>query len=483
MKGLILNDVISVPSQREITDAGQMIVPCAFARTGVQLYKGASIGLIDRADEIIEVHRTEEVVFDEDSMKSFRSAPVTIGHPKDDKGSPVQVTADNAKDYQVGMLEGMPTRDEDTLTGTLVIASKEAIDQIEEGIVELSAGYTCDIAEVDGKYYQKNIKANHIAIVEKGRAGSGCAIADEDDVGKNDDKPDSEFDAKQLEMGIAHEKEHTDSEEVAKSIAKDHLVEDPEYYTKLQKIEDEVTEEPTRKEDIKDVDPAEMKAMQTVDANPELVTDLSEAEAAEAVAQYEEAESDMDNFEAEMAKQYAEDAEAWAKAHAEVAKAARKIANKKAKSMADEAEKGGGLNLEDDVNTIIVALDVADETIKKLEAKLADAEETLDKEVTARSDVIVLAKDMTDLDDFAGKTVHEIKKMVVTDRLDIDLSDKSEAYIEARFEILCEDSEKETPMGKLLKNNVITDAPAPYVDPVSVARKNMIERNLNKENK
>jgi hypothetical protein len=39
----------------------------------------------------------------------------------------------------------------------------------------------------------------------------------------------------ELFKGIKVEKEHTKSESMARQIAKDHLVEDPEYYTKLTK--------------------------------------------------------------------------------------------------------------------------------------------------------------------------------------------------------------------------------------------------------
>lgn len=41
----------------------------------------------------------------------------------------------------------------------------------------------------------------------------------------------------QLNMGIKIEKEHTKSIKTALSIAKDHVYEDPNYYTKLKKIE------------------------------------------------------------------------------------------------------------------------------------------------------------------------------------------------------------------------------------------------------
>ena len=177
--GVQLSDRISVPTQRTITDAGQMHVPCRFARTGTQQYTAGQLGLVDKnPKEIVTVYRDEADVFDQASMESFRSAPVTIGHPKDVNGSPIALSAVNAKDLQVGMLEGMPARDEDTLGGVLVITAQEAIDAIEDD-QELSAGYMCDIEEIDGKLYQRNIRANHIAIVAKGRAGASCRISDE----------------------------------------------------------------------------------------------------------------------------------------------------------------------------------------------------------------------------------------------------------------------------------------------------------------
>jgi hypothetical protein len=58
-------------------------------------------------------------------------------------------------------------------------------------------------------------------------------------VGKHKDVPDDQFDAEQLNMGIEIEREHTDDLELAKEIAKDHLAEFPDYYTKLKKMESE----------------------------------------------------------------------------------------------------------------------------------------------------------------------------------------------------------------------------------------------------
>jgi hypothetical protein len=50
-------------------------------------------------------------------------------------------------------------------------------------------------------------------------------------------RPDENYDAKQLRLGIATELEHTDDKLTAEHIAKDHLDEDTEYYTKLSEME------------------------------------------------------------------------------------------------------------------------------------------------------------------------------------------------------------------------------------------------------
>jgi len=56
-------------------------------------------------------------------------------------------------------------------------------------------------------------------------------------VGKNRGKADSEFNSSELKMGIGIEKEHTDDIDIATQIAKDHLAEIPDYYTRLIKME------------------------------------------------------------------------------------------------------------------------------------------------------------------------------------------------------------------------------------------------------
>lgn len=58
-------------------------------------------------------------------------------------------------------------------------------------------------------------------------------------VGKHKDVPITKFNSKEIEMGVKVEQEHTDSKAIALQIAKDHLSEIPDYYTRLAKMEEE----------------------------------------------------------------------------------------------------------------------------------------------------------------------------------------------------------------------------------------------------
>lgn len=65
-------------------------------------------------------------------------------------------------------------------------------------------------------------------------------------VGKHNHISDDEFDPKELEMGIEVEFEHTNDPEIAKAIAKDHLAECSDYYTRLAEMERECENEKYR---------------------------------------------------------------------------------------------------------------------------------------------------------------------------------------------------------------------------------------------
>lgn len=55
--------------------------------------------------------------------------------------------------------------------------------------------------------------------------------------GKHNNVSDDQFDAEQLKIGIKIEHEHIDNDHIAQLIAKDHLAELPDYYSRLEKME------------------------------------------------------------------------------------------------------------------------------------------------------------------------------------------------------------------------------------------------------
>lgn len=57
--------------------------------------------------------------------------------------------------------------------------------------------------------------------------------------GRSEGHKPSEFDPEALERGTQVESEHTSDRHIAQQIAMDHLMEDPEYYKKLAKMENE----------------------------------------------------------------------------------------------------------------------------------------------------------------------------------------------------------------------------------------------------
>lgn len=158
---------------------GYLVVDARIARAGnVQRYLGSEVGRPDLP--FADVYRPEAEVFSTDAMASFAHRPVTDDHPKE------AVTKDNWKQLAVGQTDGDIKRDGEFLRVPLMVADGASIAKVQGGKRELSAGYTCDLDWTPGKTpggqtydaVQTNIRANHVAIVQRGRAGKDCRIGD-----------------------------------------------------------------------------------------------------------------------------------------------------------------------------------------------------------------------------------------------------------------------------------------------------------------
>lgn len=181
---MYLADRLTLDAPKRTKD-GFLAVRAKAARAGLYDYSALEVGGTERgfkATDTVKVYRPADEVFASDSVASFLAKPVTNDHPS------VPVTADNWKDHARGVNMGA-LRDGDYLAFDLVIMDAALIADIDAGKRELSNGYSCALdwtagTTPDGQAYdavQRNIRGNHIAVVDKGRAGSECAIKDNKD--------------------------------------------------------------------------------------------------------------------------------------------------------------------------------------------------------------------------------------------------------------------------------------------------------------
>ena len=151
------------------------------ARTGTQDYLPEELGLspgsfsFASGPGLVSVYRPEEEVFAPETMASFEGMPVTNDHPPDG------VDVDNIRRLQMGHAHNIRRgtgEESDLLLADLIITDERLIEAILGGKREISCGYTYELAEENGRYIQRKIRGNHIAVVDAGRAGPRVSIKD-----------------------------------------------------------------------------------------------------------------------------------------------------------------------------------------------------------------------------------------------------------------------------------------------------------------
>lgn len=350
------DDKLQIPSSRKLQATGQMIAEGAIARTGVLRYQAKDLGSMfsDKdPSEVIRVAQLSEDLFSEETLEKFRSAPITIGHPEQD------VDTHNMKELGKGTLEGKPYKEDNHLAANLVLSDAEAIELVNSGVSELSvrAYYTltrCDDSE-DYDAVRTIQTVNHVAIVERGRAGATCRISDSED--------------------------------------------------------GEITEEL-----VADIIPIE-------EGKEEVVEEIVE----EVIEEVEVVDSSLSDALSE-------------------------------------------------VEALKAKLDA-------LQSKLDDAlcqiptQEDIDAKVETRLEFLSKVQKLSDVDT-VGKSESEIKASVVAKVTGLTLNDKSDDYIDARFQILLEDSEGDTPMSRVIKQITLSDCKpiVPEKSSAELARERMIAR-------
>ena len=326
-----------------LTTDGYLVGNVACAKVGVQTYHGSEVG---GGSGLINVYRDESEVFALDSLASFVGKPVTNDHP------PVEVKASNWKQFAVGSIGEGVLRDGEHIKVPVTLMDAETIKAVQNGKREISMGYTAELEWVDGvtadgtayQAKQKNIRINHLAIVDKGRAGATCRFGD-------------------ALWGDTSPNNNTGEKPVAtRTVMVDGL------------------------------------PIETTDNGAVAIEKLQQDKAA--------------------AEKSLLDAQALYDS---------KIADKDAQLAAKDAE------------------------IDALKAKqLTDAE--IDAKVAARSELIATAKAIHDAD-YTGKSDNEIKMAALTAK-GVDVKDKPQAYIDARFDIEAENIQKADPFADAMRGGM-----------------------------
>jgi hypothetical protein len=175
---LFIDKMILDATPRRSADGYLVAIP-KVARVGIQEYGGFEVGRPNV--DTVRVYRPEEEVFNKDALHSFGHRPVTVDHP------PVLVDAKNWKKYAKGTTGGDVLRDGEFITVPMALMDEDAISTVLSGEkVELSMGYTADLdftpgTTPTGEQYdaiQRNIRGNHLAIVDTARGGKQLRVID-----------------------------------------------------------------------------------------------------------------------------------------------------------------------------------------------------------------------------------------------------------------------------------------------------------------
>lgn len=127
---------------------------------------------------IIRELRPPEEVFHPDSLASLEMIPITNTHPKG------LVNTSNIKEVIVGMTGNDILKDAYALSIPMKITDPETINDIKLRVKQMiSCGYQADLDETPGVWMgvpydciQRNIRYNHVAVVDRARAGDLAKI-------------------------------------------------------------------------------------------------------------------------------------------------------------------------------------------------------------------------------------------------------------------------------------------------------------------
>lgn len=153
-----------------VTPEGYLRLDGKIARTGIQIYR-------DSDGREVREYRPAKEVFDQHYLDSFVALPLTEQHPSR------LLDQQTARTHAVGAVSMARKLDDKWVGATMAVWDKKTIESVKAGRSQLSVGYSCEVFDESGEHegerydkVQRNIVANHLAIVDAARAGSEACL-------------------------------------------------------------------------------------------------------------------------------------------------------------------------------------------------------------------------------------------------------------------------------------------------------------------
>ena len=162
---------------------------CHCTKVQIAQYLGSEISNDLIPDKVYNVFRPEEELNKAETIQSLNGVPLQLEHHDDTAERPAQYT-------RIGATGTDAVFEYPYLSNSLHFFNQKAIDLIESGEkCELSIGYDCEIHKEAGEFegvpydfVQRNIKIQHVALVECGRAGADVKVSDSKEIILNSEK-------------------------------------------------------------------------------------------------------------------------------------------------------------------------------------------------------------------------------------------------------------------------------------------------------
>lgn len=169
-------------SAREVDNNGWFEVKGnPLSKVGIFPYSGGQIG--GDPSKIYNIYRPEEELSNQETIDSFKLLPwinehVMLGNSDDGLTPAEQKGIEGVLGEDIYFENGI-------LYGNIKVFSENLADLIESGKKQLSAGYRCKYDMVSGDWngqsydgIQREIRGNHLALVQEGRMGKDVAVLD-----------------------------------------------------------------------------------------------------------------------------------------------------------------------------------------------------------------------------------------------------------------------------------------------------------------